>query len=313
MNRGKLQHKHVEVFRAVIQSGSMTGASRLLQLTQPGVSKIIAQTEEICGFTLFERLHGRLVPTQRALNLFDETELMFVGMEEISRLLDRLRAEEPRQALIASVPIFAQELLPQVVARWFEIDSTRLAISTRHGGGVLALVSSRRAEVGLVSSVSCSVPGIRSFTIARCRAMAAVPPGHALLEREVLRPADFHGQRFIASSRYEGIQTLIDRVFADERVKPIEVVECPLILGAAAMATAGVGLTFVDAFSAQSFRAKGLALRPFEPSIVFEYRAIWSEGLRSAFNRSAFLNLLREEAEEVLAQHERCKPAAARP
>ncbi|EHM02450.1 transcriptional regulator, LysR family [Acetobacteraceae bacterium AT-5844] len=91
-----------------MRTGSVTGASRLLGISQPAVSKILAQAQEACGFTLFERLHGRIVPTQRAFALFDETERLFVGMEEIDHLLKRLRAEEPRRALIASTPVLAR-------------------------------------------------------------------------------------------------------------------------------------------------------------------------------------------------------------
>lgn len=305
MIKRELQHKHIEIFRAVIRSGSVTGASRLLGITQPGVSKLLNQTEVLCGFSLFERLHGRLVPTQRALNLFEETERLFVGMEEITRLLDRLRAEEPRRAVVATVPVLAQELLPQVALNWLKEEGrSRLAVTTREAGGVLAMVTSRHAEIGLTCSPP-RVPGIRSFLIARCRAMCAIPAGHSLLERDTVRPADLHGQAFVALSRHEGQQTMIDHVLESEGTRPREVVECPLIIGAAAMAHAGVGLTFADAFSARPFLDRGLALRNFEPAIVFEYRAIWAEGLRSPFDRTAFLNLLRDSAQEVVTHFQK--------
>ncbi|KAB0268029.1 LysR family transcriptional regulator [Microvirga brassicacearum] len=53
MLKRELRHKHIEIFRAVIRSGSVTGARRLLGITQPGVSKLLSQTEELCGFSLF--------------------------------------------------------------------------------------------------------------------------------------------------------------------------------------------------------------------------------------------------------------------
>jgi molybdenum-dependent DNA-binding transcriptional regulator ModE len=177
MAKTNLQLRQLEVFRAVVRTGSVTGASRLLGISQPGVSKILAHAQEACGFTLFERLHGRIVPTARAFALFDETERLFVGMEEIAHLLERLRAEEPRRAVIAATPVLAQELLPHVAARWVGIPGAdRLAITTRDAGGVMAMAASRRAEIGL-SSVSVKMPGLRSFLIARPRVLCALPPG----------------------------------------------------------------------------------------------------------------------------------------
>jgi DNA-binding transcriptional LysR family regulator len=240
MNKRSLQLKHIEVFSAVIRSGSMTGASGLLGITQPGVSKIINQTEALCDFSLFERPHGRLIPTPRALRLFDEAERMFVGMEDISRLVERIRQDEPQQAFIATVPLFAQELLPQVASQSLSTNNTILAITARDGSNVLALVVARRADIGIISAVR-RIPGVRSSTIAKCRARCAIPEGHSLSVKTTLTAKDFHGQPYVALSRHEGIQTLIDRVFAREGVKPREVVECPLSLGAIAMACAGVG------------------------------------------------------------------------
>jgi DNA-binding transcriptional LysR family regulator len=98
---------------------------------------------------------------------------------------------------------------------------------------------------------------------------------------------------------------MIDAVLRSEGVRPTEVVECPLMIGAAGMAHAGVGITFADAFSSQSFLERGLELRNFEPAIVFEYRAIWAEGMRSPFERTAFLNLLRDAAQDIVAQFQK--------
>lgn len=272
----------------------------MLGISQPGVSKILSQTEELCGFTLFERLHGRLIPTQRALSLFDETERLFVGMEKIAHLLDRLRAEEPRRVVIASVPVLAQELMPPVAKEWLDKGEVgRLAVTTRDAGGVMAMVSARRAEIGLIGAAP-RVPGLRSFLIARTRVLCALPPGHRLTARKTIRPADLQDEPYVAISRHEEQQTIIDRLLEDEGVRPREVLECPLIVAATGMACAGVGLTFTDAFASRAFVSRGLVLRDFEPAITFEYRAIWSEGMSDRFDRTAFLRTLGEAAERIL-------------
>lgn len=295
-----LQHKHIEVFRAVMRTKSATGAGRLLSLTQPGVSKLLIQAEELCGFSLFERLHGRLIPTTRALSLFEETERMFVGMDEISRLIERVAADEPPRSYIATVSLLGQTLIPDALSTWLPEMGGRMAVTTRDNGGVLALVAARRAELGLVAAFD-RLPGVKSMVIARCRAMVAVPDGHPLLDKDVITAADFQDQPYIGLSRYEGMQTVIDEFFRAANVRPREIVECPVALCAAAMASKGIGLTFVDAFTARDVRGKGVQMRRFESPIIFEYRAIWPEGQRSTFDRPAFLNHLVEAANAIIA------------
>ena len=54
--------RHIEVFNAVMLTGSVSAAARLINVTQPAVSRILAHAELQLGFALFHRLKGRLVP-----------------------------------------------------------------------------------------------------------------------------------------------------------------------------------------------------------------------------------------------------------
>lgn len=54
----------LESFREIMRMGSATAAARQLGLSQPAVSRLIAQLERELGFKVFHRVKGRLVPTQ---------------------------------------------------------------------------------------------------------------------------------------------------------------------------------------------------------------------------------------------------------
>ena len=47
--------RHIEVFRAIMQAGSVTGAARLLFTSQPTVSRELARLETLSGLRLFDR------------------------------------------------------------------------------------------------------------------------------------------------------------------------------------------------------------------------------------------------------------------
>ena len=77
----KLRFRHIEGFRAVMQTGTATGAASLLNVTQPAVSQLMTEMEGAVGFALFDRRGGRLVPTSHAALLFDEIERCFTGLD----------------------------------------------------------------------------------------------------------------------------------------------------------------------------------------------------------------------------------------
>ena len=56
---------HLEVCNAVLLTGTVTGAARLLHMSQPAVTKMLQSAENQFGFKLFTREKNRLVPTDR--------------------------------------------------------------------------------------------------------------------------------------------------------------------------------------------------------------------------------------------------------
>lgn len=58
-----MKFRQLEAFHYVMISGSAVRAAELMQITQPAVSRSIAELEASLGFPLFDRVRGRMVPT----------------------------------------------------------------------------------------------------------------------------------------------------------------------------------------------------------------------------------------------------------
>ena len=83
--------REMDVFRCVMQSGSVTNAAAALNISQPAVSRMLQQAEERLGFSLFEREKKRLKPTTEAQTLFAEVVNVFAAIEHTQRLAVELR------------------------------------------------------------------------------------------------------------------------------------------------------------------------------------------------------------------------------
>jgi hypothetical protein len=58
--------RQIEVIRAVMISGTITGAAKLLNVSAPGISRLVKYTERSLGVRFFMRQNGRYFPTQDA-------------------------------------------------------------------------------------------------------------------------------------------------------------------------------------------------------------------------------------------------------
>jgi LysR family transcriptional regulator, transcriptional activator of the cysJI operon len=58
-------------FRAIYETGTLTGAAQALYVSQPGVSLHLSSLEAYVGYKLFDRTSRRMVPTERAKVLYN--------------------------------------------------------------------------------------------------------------------------------------------------------------------------------------------------------------------------------------------------
>jgi DNA-binding transcriptional LysR family regulator len=86
-----MNFRQLEIYRAVMMSGSASRASELLEITQPAVSRSIAELEASMGFSLFDRVRGRLVPTPEGQMFFTDVVASFVGLDTLRASAARIR------------------------------------------------------------------------------------------------------------------------------------------------------------------------------------------------------------------------------
>jgi hypothetical protein len=83
---GQLMELHqLEAFSAVMSAGSITGAGRLLERSQPAVTRQIQELEADLGYALFNRNGPRVTPTHRAFLLYEEVERSLIGLKSIEQ------------------------------------------------------------------------------------------------------------------------------------------------------------------------------------------------------------------------------------
>src|SRR6266498_4140921 len=107
--------RQLEVFRAVIETGTTKGAAHQLNISQPAVSTLIQHTEDQLGFELFQRMHGRLVPTEEALSLYAESSSIFLLLESLHQKIEGFRLGHFGSIRIASTPSLGNSILPRAI------------------------------------------------------------------------------------------------------------------------------------------------------------------------------------------------------
>lgn len=107
----------IRSFLCVLDQGSLLGAARVLQMSQPTVGRHVAELESQLGVVLFERTGRGLVPTTLALQLAVAARGMEAGALQLTRTLSGAQTQTSGTVRItASVPV-AAFLMPAVLAQ----------------------------------------------------------------------------------------------------------------------------------------------------------------------------------------------------
>ena len=273
-NPDRIAHRHIEVFRALMLTGSATGAAQMLFTSQPTISRELARLEQLLGYDLFERSQGRLRPNARALRLWEEVQRSWEGLDRVVE--HAMALAQPHQASISvlCMPALSHALLPGALARMQRAHGdVAVSVATQDGPLLQEWMSAQRFDVGLTES-SDAPPGTRIVPLPAMDEVAVLPADHPLCAKQVLEPGDFAEQSFISLAKDDPYRMQIDAVFAQARVQRKMRLETLSAVAVCAMVQHGLGVAIVNPLTAHACEGQGLVVKPLSFAIPFQVHVL---------------------------------------
>ena len=121
-------------FLAVVEERSLSGAARVLALTQPTIGRHIGALEEALGIGLFTRSPAGLLPTEGAMALVPHAQAMASAAGALARAASGEADELKGAVRVTASEMIATEVLPPCLAAFREAHPrvvVELAVSNR--------------------------------------------------------------------------------------------------------------------------------------------------------------------------------------
>ncbi|RTL15476.1 MAG: LysR family transcriptional regulator [Burkholderiales bacterium] len=263
--------RHIEVFHAIMQAGTISGAAQLLHISQPAVTKVLQHCELQLGMPLFDRVRGKLYPTPEAQRLFVEVDKLNRDLVGIRRLAANLRSGESEQVRLIATPALATAIVPAAMTPWCKAHpQANCSLATHHTREIVSALLLGEADLAL-SLQDPRHPGIKAEVIAS-GAMVALCPlgspearGEGPLSLEDIRTeiVGLHSDDPLAGLLHHAGEALGEPTSA-RLTSRITVQTYQL---ARALVEAGVGMTLVDPFTAASADPAKVRVRPLAPTV----------------------------------------------
>lgn len=273
-NPERIAHRHIEVFRALMLAGSATGAAQLLWTSQPTISRELARLEQLLGYSLFERVQGRLRPSARALRLWDEVQRSWAGLDRVVEHAMALGQAHQVSLSVLCMPALSHALLPPALAHLLQTHGeVAVSVTTQDGPLLDEWMAAQRFDLGLTESMDAP-PGTRSMALAAMDEVAVLPAHHVLAHKPVLCPQDFQGLPFISLARDDVYRMQIDRVMEQAGVQRQLLLETHSAVAVCAMVQQGLGVAIVNPLTAQACAGPQLVVRRLDFSIPFHVQLL---------------------------------------
>lgn len=290
----KFKLRQMEVFRAVMLTGSMNGAAKLLFISQPAVSRLIAYTEQSLGLRLFDRQRGKLVPTAEAELLFKEVGGLYdeaVRVDEFARNL----AQRPQGVLnLCCSPSLALNFLPPVIALFrHKHPRVRLHFHTTLLSDMPHELLGRKADLG-VAVLPVDHPHLVVEPLVAGRMVCITPAGHPLAAQDTVRLADTTPYPLILYRRNVAFGQLMGAAFQQVGVPWSPAIEIERAEVACALVGAGAGIAIVDEFSIRGTGWPNVEIRPLAEDIPLTLTMVRSRFERPDQHVRAFAKLLKQ-------------------
>ena len=144
--------RQLEAFRATLRSGSITGAAKLLAISQPSVTRLIKELERSVGFPLFVRSGRGLASTVDGRRFGDAVQSMFTGTDKLRETADAIRDSTHGEVQIGVTPVLLYQVTPEAIAKLHQSKpDLKVGLKVDNSSGLIDSVFMQRLDVAVVN------------------------------------------------------------------------------------------------------------------------------------------------------------------
>ncbi|MEN5397628.1 LysR family transcriptional regulator [Achromobacter xylosoxidans] len=305
-----MELRQLEAFAAVMSTGSVTAAGRLLGRSQPAISRLLQELEAEIGYALFARSGPRVTPTEQGFLLYDDVERALSGLRQIRDRAEEIARGQAQPLLLAATSALAAGLVPDALKR-IEPHANlapRIELRSASPERVVHAVLSGAAQLG-ATSLPLEHRGLTVHWIGQAPCVVALPENDPAARHDVVPVAELAGRRVITMANPYRLRRRLDAALGHAA----GAIETNSSVNALAAVRAGLGVSVLEPITAYGAPMAGVAIRPIDLDIPFFFGVITSQSQPLTPACQAMADALAQAAAQLLpgfVLHDACQHGA---
>jgi DNA-binding transcriptional LysR family regulator len=262
--------RQIEVIRAIMVTGTVAGAAKLLHVSAPGVSRMMKHAESVLGLKLFSRRNGRYQPTREANDIFSQINGVYEKVEDLQFVIERMQRGADAELRVGSVPSLSLVMIPRAIADVraafpnlrIDVDVLKLEDAINYlllGKGEVVAISYRLEH-----------PLLRFEALAKGQLKCIVPSGHELSAKKQISAQEIARNPLIGIDPNDPYGRIMAGIFTRNGMRYDVAIKARFGSTVCALVSSGLGIAVVDEFSLAGGNWPGLAILDIEEQTNFE-------------------------------------------
>lgn len=287
-------------------SGSITGASRLLNVSQPGISRTMKYIEQALGVALFTRTGGRYVPTAAAHQVFLQLQEIDKKLRDLNYSINQLKRGHDVHVSMGSVPSIANVMVPRATRILKEIyPDIRLKIDLLKIEEAIDFLLLGKGEF-VCMSYQFEHPSIRFEPLSKGYLVCVAHPDHPLADYPTVSASQIAEYPLIGIDPKDPYGSVLASIFERQQLEysiDIDVRFGTTVLG---LVRQNLGIAVLDCFTVDGHDDfyGDLRVIPITEKPEFStYLAKRTDVEISSFSQQ-FIDILRREMNQLMEKHD---------
>nr|WP_264301902.1 LysR family transcriptional regulator [Vibrio parahaemolyticus] len=286
----------MEVFYAIMQAGTVSGAARLLHVSQPNVTRVLAHTEQQLGFALFERVKGRLVPTQEAKALLPEAEKVYQQLGQFRSLTNKVK-QGTQHLRVGAPPVLAAHLLAPTVALLSKEHGISFELLTANRDELCSGLLKHELDVAIAFGEE-TPPAIMGHVLLK-ENLALIAPKSAAIPAEktvILEELISHDLPIIGLDSRDPLGLLLHQTLSARDEHYQHAITVRSYSAAAELVKHQAGFAIVDPWTAKQYRQDdAVSVHALEPNMSFSVSILFAEHTPQSIATKQFITALKQQ------------------
>ncbi|EHK0750882.1 LysR family transcriptional regulator [Vibrio parahaemolyticus] len=288
--------RQLEVFYAIMQAGTVSGAARLLHVSQPNVTRVLAHTEQQLSFALFERVKGRLVPTQEAKALLPEAEKVYQQLGQFRSLTNKVK-QGTQHLRIGAPPVLAAHLLAPTVALLSKEHGISFELLTANRDELCSGLLKHELDVAIAFGEE-TPPALMGHVLLK-ENLALIAPKSAAIPAEktvILEELISHDLPIIGLDSRDPLGLLLHQTLSARDKHYQHAITVRSYSAAAELVKHQAGFAIVDPWTAKQYRQDdAVSVHALEPNMSFSVSILFAEHTPQSIATKQFITALKQQ------------------